>query len=77
MSGRFRQSATVRTATPTYVLDRSDASELAALLSAGRSARVPGDHGGAFAEPELAAVIKRFLAGPAGQPSTPPPPARS
>ena len=64
--------------TPTLVVigdrdERSDADELAALLPAGRFARVPGGHGGAFAAPELAAVIKAFLADPAGQPGTPPP----
>jgi pimeloyl-ACP methyl ester carboxylesterase len=64
--------------TPTLVVigdrdERSDAGELAALLPAGRFARVPGDHGGAFAAPELAAVITAFLADPAGQPGTPPP----
>jgi pimeloyl-ACP methyl ester carboxylesterase len=71
-----------RITTPTLVVigdrdERSDADELAALLPAGRFARVPGGHGGAFAAPELAAVIKAFLAGPADQPSTPPPPAHS
>ena len=64
--------------TPTLVVigdrdERSDADELAALLPAGRFARVPGGHGGTFAAPELAAVIKAFLADPAGQPGTPPP----
>jgi hypothetical protein len=54
--------------------ERSDADELAALLPAGRFARVPGGHGGAFAAPELAAAIKAFLADPADQPTTPPPP---
>ena len=71
-----------RITTPTLVVigdrdERSDADELAALLPAGRSARVPGGHGGAFAAPELAAVIKAFLADPADQPGTPPPPAHS
>jgi pimeloyl-ACP methyl ester carboxylesterase len=61
-----------RITTPTLVLigdrdERSDADELAALLPAGRFARVPGGHGGAFAAPELAAVIKAFLADPAVQ----------
>ena len=56
-----------RIMTPTLVVigdrdERSDAGELAALLPAGRFARVPGGHGGAFAAPELAAVIKAFLA---------------
>ena len=71
-----------RIATPTLVVigdrdERSDAGELAALLPAGRFARVPGGHGGAFAAPELAAVIKAFLADPADQPGKPPPPAHS
>lgn len=71
-----------RITTPTLVVigdrdERSDADELAALLPAGRFARVPGDHGGAFAAPELGAMIKAFLAGPADQPGTPPPPAHS
>jgi pimeloyl-ACP methyl ester carboxylesterase len=69
-----------RITTPTLVVigdrdERSDADELAALLPAGRFARVPGGHGSAFAAPELAAMIKAFLADPADQPSTPPPPA--
>src|ERR1700733_4969338 len=56
--------------TPTLVVigdrdERSDADELAALLPAGCFARVPGGHGGAFAAPELAAVMKAFLADPA------------
>jgi pimeloyl-ACP methyl ester carboxylesterase len=55
-----------RITTPTLVVigdrdERSDADELAALLPAGRFARVPGGHGGAFAAPELAALIKAFL----------------
>ena len=61
-----------RITTPTLVVigdrdERSDADELAALLPAGRFARVPGGHGSAFAAPELAAVIKAFLADPAVQ----------
>jgi pimeloyl-ACP methyl ester carboxylesterase len=61
-----------RITTPTLVVigdqdERSDADELAALLPAGRFARVPGGHGGAFAAPEFAAVIKAFLANPADQ----------
>jgi len=71
-----------RITTPTLVVigdrdERSDADDLAALLPAGRFARVPGGHGGAFAAPELAAVIKAFLADPADQPNTPAPPAHS
>jgi pimeloyl-ACP methyl ester carboxylesterase len=59
-----------RITTPTLVVigdrdERSDADELAALLPAGRFARVPGGHGGAFTAPELAAVIMAFLADPA------------
>ena len=69
-----------RITTPTLVVigdrdERSDADELAALLPAGRFARVPGGHGSAFAAPELAAVIKAFLTDPAEQPDMPPPPA--
>lgn len=41
--------------------ERSDADELAALLPAGRFARVPGDHGTAFRAPEFAALMKDFL----------------
>jgi pimeloyl-ACP methyl ester carboxylesterase len=41
--------------------ERSDAGELAALLPAGRYARVPGDHGDAFAAPELGAAMTTFL----------------
>jgi pimeloyl-ACP methyl ester carboxylesterase len=64
--------------TPTLVVigdrdERSDADQLAALLPAGRFARVPGGHGDAFTAPELAVVIKAFLADPASQPGTPPP----
>lgn len=42
--------------------ERSDADELAALLHDARFARVPGDHGSAFAAPELIAAIAAFLA---------------
>jgi pimeloyl-ACP methyl ester carboxylesterase len=42
--------------------ERSDADELAALLRDARFVRVPGDHGSAFAAPELAAAIAAFLA---------------
>jgi pimeloyl-ACP methyl ester carboxylesterase len=42
--------------------ERSDADELAALLPDAEYARVPGNHGTAFAAPELAAVITAFLA---------------
>ena len=42
--------------------ERSDADELAALLPNGRYATVPGDHGGAFTAPELAAAMTAFLA---------------
>ena len=42
--------------------ERSDADELAALLSDARCVRVPGDHGSAFAAPELASAIASFLA---------------
>jgi pimeloyl-ACP methyl ester carboxylesterase len=71
-----------RITTPTLVVigdrdERSDADELAALLPAGRFARAPGGHGGAFAAPELAAAIKAFLADTADQRGTPPPPAHS
>jgi pimeloyl-ACP methyl ester carboxylesterase len=41
--------------------ERSDADELAALLPAGRYARVPGGHGDAFAAPELGAAMTTFL----------------
>ena len=43
--------------------ERSDADKLAALLPDARFVRVPGDHAGAFAAPELAAEIIAFLAG--------------
>ena len=43
--------------------ERSDAGELAALLRDARFVRVPGDHGSAFAAPELTAAIAAFLAG--------------
>ena len=54
--------------TPTLVAigeqdERSDAGELAALLRDARFVRVPGDHGSAFAAPELTAAIAAFLAG--------------
>lgn len=42
--------------------ERSDADELAALLRDARFVRVPGDHGSAFAAPELTAAISAFLA---------------
>jgi pimeloyl-ACP methyl ester carboxylesterase len=42
--------------------ERSDADELAALLRDARLVRVPGDHGSAFAAPELTAAIAAFLA---------------
>ena len=42
--------------------ERSDADELAALLPDARFVRVPGDHGSAFAAPELTAAIAAFLA---------------
>ena len=42
--------------------ERSDADELAALLHDARFVRVPGDHAGAFAGPELVAAIIEFLA---------------
>ena len=53
--------------TPTLVAigdqdERSDADELAALLHDARFVRVPGDHGSAFAAPELAAAVAAFLA---------------
>ena len=56
-----------RITTPTLVVigdqdERSDADELAALLPNGRYATVPGDHGGAFTAPELAAAMTAFLA---------------
>jgi pimeloyl-ACP methyl ester carboxylesterase len=57
--------------------ERSDADELAALLPAGRFARVPGGHAGAFAAPEFAAVITAFLTDRTGQPGEPPSPANS
>ncbi|MBC3841397.1 alpha/beta hydrolase [Streptacidiphilus sp. 4-A2] len=54
-------------ATPTLVAigdrdERGDADELAALLRDARFVRVPGDHGSAFAAPELAAAVLSFLA---------------
>jgi pimeloyl-ACP methyl ester carboxylesterase len=42
--------------------ERADAGELAALMPGARFVRVPGDHGSAFAAPELAAEIATFLA---------------
>jgi pimeloyl-ACP methyl ester carboxylesterase len=48
--------------------ERSDADELAALLPAGRFARVPGDHGDSFAAPEFAAAITTFLTDRGGRP---------
>jgi pimeloyl-ACP methyl ester carboxylesterase len=42
--------------------ERSDADKLAALVPYARFVRVPGDHGSAFAAPELAATIAAFLA---------------
>jgi pimeloyl-ACP methyl ester carboxylesterase len=42
--------------------ERSDADELAALLRDARLVRMPGDHGSAFAAPELTAAIDAFLA---------------
>ena len=41
--------------------ERSDAGELAAMLHNARFVRVPGDHGSAFAAPELSAAIAAFL----------------
>lgn len=41
--------------------ERSDADELAALLHNARFVRVPGDHGSAFAAPELTTAIAAFL----------------
>ena len=54
--------------TPTLVAigdedERSDADQLAALMPNARFIRVPGDHGTAFAAPELAAAMAAFLAG--------------
>jgi len=42
--------------------ERSDADKLAALVPDARFVRVSGDHGSAFAAPELAAAIATFLA---------------
>ena len=42
--------------------ERSDAGQLATLLRNARFVRVPGDHGSAFAAPELAAAVASFLA---------------
>jgi pimeloyl-ACP methyl ester carboxylesterase len=44
--------------------ERSDADKLAALMRGARFVRVPGDHGSAFAAPELTAAIAAFLAEP-------------
>jgi pimeloyl-ACP methyl ester carboxylesterase len=41
--------------------ERSDADKLAALLRDARLVRVPGDHGSAFAAPELTAAVAAFL----------------
>ena len=62
-----------RITTPTLVVigdqdERSDADDLAALLPAGRFARVPGGHGGAFMAPEFASVVTAFLTDPAARP---------
>jgi pimeloyl-ACP methyl ester carboxylesterase len=43
--------------------ERSDADQLAALMPDARFVSVPGDHGSAFAAPELSAAIAAFLAG--------------
>ena len=61
------EDALRRIATPTLVAigdkdERSDADELAALLRDAQFVRVPGDHGSAFAAPELTAAIAAFLA---------------
>jgi pimeloyl-ACP methyl ester carboxylesterase len=61
------ESALRQIAIPTLVAigekdERSDAGELAALLPDARFVRVPGDHGSAFAAPELAAAVASFLA---------------
>ena len=66
-----------RITTPTLVVigdrdERSDADELAAVLPAGRLARVPGGHADAFAAPEFAALIKEFLSDRSDQPDAPP-----
>jgi len=42
--------------------ERSDADKLAALVPGAQFVRVPGDHGSAFAAPELAAAMAAFLA---------------
>jgi len=44
--------------------ERSDADELAALLVDAEYVRVPGNHGSAFAAPELAAAMVAFLGKP-------------
>jgi pimeloyl-ACP methyl ester carboxylesterase len=61
------EDALRRIAIPTLVAigekdERSDADELAALLRDARFVRVPGDHGSAFAAPELTAAFAAFLA---------------
>ncbi|MDR0342913.1 MAG: alpha/beta fold hydrolase [Nocardiopsaceae bacterium] len=43
--------------------ERSDADELAARLPDARFVRIPGDHGSAFAAPELIDAFAAFLAG--------------
>jgi pimeloyl-ACP methyl ester carboxylesterase len=42
--------------------ERADADKLAALIPDARFVRVPGDHGSAFAAPELAGAVAAFLA---------------
>ena len=66
-----------RITTPVLVVigdrdERSDADELAALLPAGRFARVPGGHGDTFAAPEFTAVIRAFLTDRTDQPGEAP-----
>ncbi|HET9167910.1 MAG TPA: alpha/beta hydrolase [Actinospica sp.] len=43
--------------------ERSDADQLAVRMGDARFVMVPGDHGGAFSSPELAAAVSGFLAG--------------